>query len=363
MSKAKFTSIGGQALIEGVMMRAPDKTGLCVRQPDGGIYKEYINITSPAEKHKWMKFPLVRGVVGLVTSMMTGYKTLMISAEKSGMNLEDTEAESKFEKWLLDKFGDKLMGIVSAIGMVLGVGLSLLLFFYLPTLMRNGSQFLIEKIIGRPFGVSAQSVYTAIFEGVIKLVIFVVYLALVSRMKEMRRVFEYHGAEHKTIFCFEAGLPLTVDNVAKQRRFHPRCGTSFMVLMMIVGMAFSLTLSLLTKGQLKAIWWTVIKILIVPLVMGLGYEVLKITGKYDNAFIRIISAPGLWIQRLTTKEPDEKQIEVAIASLGMVLPEEDKIRLGYVEEEVEAVEETADEEESEESTEETEQLQEGEPES
>jgi len=338
VSKAKFTSIGGQALIEGVMMRAPDKTGLCVRQPDGKIYKEYINIASPAEKHKWMKFPLIRGVVGLVTSMMTGYKTLMISAEKSGMNLEDTEAESKFEKWLVDKFGDKLMGIVSGIGMVLGVGLALLLFFYLPTLMRNGSLFLIEKIMGRPFGEVAQSIYTAIFEGVIKLVIFVVYLAVVSCMKEMRRVFEYHGAEHKTIFCFEAGLPLTTENVAKQRRFHPRCGTSFMVLMMIVGMAFSLTLSLLTKGKLKAIWWTVIKILIVPLVMGLGYEVLKLTGKYDNAFTHIVSAPGLWIQRLTTKEPDEEQIEVAIASLGMVLPEEDKLRLGYAEEEPEAEE-------------------------
>jgi len=339
MSKAKFTSIGGQALIEGVMMRNGAKIGLCVRQPDEEIYKEDIEIKPVSDKYKILKWPLLRGVSGFISSMKLGYKTLMISAQKSGLDLDDAEPETKFEKWLMDKFGDKLMTVVSSIGMVLGVALSFGLFFFLPSLLRNGSLHLIKLISGHEMADTARSLYTSIFEGIIKIVIFVIYLFLVSKMKEMRRVFEYHGAEHKTIFCYESGQPLTVENVKSKKRFHPRCGTSFLVLMMFVGMIISFTIARFTSANENVYLWTAIKILTVPVIMGLGYEVLKLAGKYDNIFTRIISAPGMWVQRLTTKEPDDSQIEVAIASLVMVLSDEDKERLGIPLEEPE-VEET-----------------------
>ena len=176
MGKAKYTSIGGQALIEGVMMRGPQKIGLAVRQPDNEIYKEYIEVTPISNKYKFLKLPFFRGVAGFISSMKIGYKTLMISAEKSGMNLDDTEPETKFEKWLMKTFGDKLMGVVSGIGMVLGVVLAMGLFFFLPVLLRNGSIFLIEKISGSAMLETSRSLFTSVFEGVIKIVIFVLYL-------------------------------------------------------------------------------------------------------------------------------------------------------------------------------------------
>ena len=332
MGKAKYTSIGGQALIEGVMMRGPDKIGLAVRQPDNKIYKEYITQTPLGDKYKFLKLPFFRGVAGFISSMKIGYKTLMISAEKAGLDLDDAEPETKFEKWLMKTFGDKLMGVVSGIGMVLGVILAMGLFFFLPVLLRNGAIYLVEKLSGNTMLETSRSLFTSIFEGIIKIVIFVAYLFLVSKMKEMRRVFEYHGAEHKTIFCYESKLPLTVENVRSKKRFHPRCGTSFMVLMMIIGIIVSFIIARFTKANSNTYLWTAVKILMVPLLMALGYEVLKIAGKYDNAFTRFISAPGMWVQRLTTKEPDDSQIEIAIASLVMVLSDEDKLAFGITEE-------------------------------
>lgn len=307
------TSIGGQALIEGVMMRGPSSTYLAVRTPKGEIEGEYVTAASPAQKYKFLKWPLIRGITGFIQSMMVGYKCLMISAEKSGMEDLEDEQPSKFEQKIMDLFGDKLMKVVSTIGVVLGVALAVVLFMLLPTLLFNGvKHFAGEEI----------NIYRALFEGVIKIAIFVAYLALVAQMKELRRVFEYHGAEHKTIFCYESGEALTVENVRTKKRFHPRCGTSFMIVMMIVGIIVSFVISYFTKADRLWYVWVPIKILVVPLIMGLGYEVIKLCGKYDNLFTRIISAPGMWMQRLTTREPDDSQIEVAIAALKGVLPDD-----------------------------------------
>ena len=313
MAKITKPSVGGQALIEGIMMRGVKETAVAVRMPDGGIYKEVMKIKSIKDKLPILKLPLLRGVAGFIESMMLGYKCLMLSAEKSGLeDLEGTEEPSAFEKKILGFFGDKLMKVVSGVAMVLGVLLSVVLFMYLPSLLFNGIKHLMGEGI---------ALYRALFEGVLKIFIFFLYLLLVSRMKDIRRTFEYHGAEHKSIFCYECDEELTVENVRKKRRFHPRCGTSFMIVMMFVGIAVSFALSYFTKADAHLYIWVPVKILVVPVIMGLGYEIIKIAGKYDNLFVRIISAPGMWMQRLTTKEPDDSQIEVAITALKAVLPE------------------------------------------
>lgn len=296
--------IGGQALIEGVMMRGLDKSAMAVRQPDGEI-----SVTvSPLNVSKAMqvigKIPIVRGVFNFVQSIVLGYRSLGKSAEIAG--LEEAEGEpSRFEKWLDRVFGDHLMKVITSVGMVLGVAACILLFVLLPSLIVKGLDMLFPL-----YG------FKSLIEGVLKMGIFIGYLALVTRMKEIHRVFQYHGAEHKTIFCYENGLPLTVENVRKQIRFHPRCGTSFMILMLIISILVS---SVVTWDSL---WLrTLLKILSLPLVMGIGYELIKLAGRYDNLFTRIISWPGLMLQRLTTFEPDDDQIEVAIASMEPVIPE------------------------------------------
>ena len=304
----KKTSIGGQALIEGVMMRGVGKAAMAVRMPDGTIDVEIEKTKLTKDKSVVFRMPFVRGIFNFVDNMIFGYKYLMKSAEKSGMDLE--ESESKFDKWLEKHFGDKLMKVVSGISMVLGLVLAVGLFILAPM----GIVWLIEKVV--PLGG-----FKTLVEGIIKIAVFVGYLALVSQTKDIQRVFQYHGAEHKSIACYEAGEELTVENVMKHKRFHPRCGTSFLLIVLIV--------SILVYSLIQFSWGNLLlraglKILLLPVIVGISYEIIKLAGRYDNFFTRILSAPGMWIQRFTTREPDESQIEVAIASLKPVLPEENE---------------------------------------
>ena len=316
------TSVGGQALIEGVMMQGPKGAAVSVRTPDGSIDTEMVDVKHAEDKFKPLGWPLIRGVVAYIESMLFGYKCLMMSAEKSGLeDIEESEENmSKLDKWLNDHLNKKVMGVLTAVASVLGVLLAFGLFFYLPTVAVN----FINKLSGE-----ALTNYRALFEGLIRMIIFVIYIALVSLMKDIKRTFMYHGAEHKTIFCYENGLELTTENVKKQSRFHPRCGTSFIFVIIIISVIISSAISV-AAPQLRdqTIIWMAIKILILPLITGLSYEFIKYAGRHDNIFVRILAAPGLWMQRLTTKEPDEDMIEVAIASFKAVItdnPEDDKI--------------------------------------
>lgn len=317
---AKYTAIGGQALIEGIMMKSPEKTAMGVRLPDGSIDISYFEGKSIREKYKILKLPIIRGVVGFIESMVQGYKALMISADKSGFtDLEEdakkAEEAENAETAKIDKSAkeSKLITVVMVIGTVLGVALSVVLFMLLPRLFVSGLEFL--------FSTEFSKFVRSGIEQLLKLAVFVLYVYLVSFMKDIRRVFMYHGAEHKTIFCYEKGLELTVENVRQQRRFHPRCGTSFMILMILISVIFSTLVQMIFPGVYDVYWlWTVVKILMLPLICGAGFEVLKICGKYDNTVTRIISAPGMWLQRITTKEPEDSMIEVAIAALKACEP-------------------------------------------
>jgi len=314
---AKYTSIGGQALIEGIMMKSPEKTALAVRTPDKSIDITYMEQKSLREKYGFFKIPVIRGIVGFVESMLQGYKAMMLSADKSGFtDLEEEESKKKQE---MKKEGEEakqspLITIVMIIGTVLGVALSVVLFMLLPRLAVAG----LESLFGFPF---AKIVRSGI-EQFIKLAVFVLYVWLVSLMKDIRRVFMYHGAEHKTIFCYEKGLELTVENVRQQKRFHPRCGTSFMILMILISVIFSTIVQMIFPSVYNIKWlWVVVKILLIPITCGVGFEVLRICGRFDNAVTRIISAPGLWLQRITTQEPEDDMIEIAIAALKACEPE------------------------------------------
>lgn len=309
MAKAKYTSIGGQALIEGILMKSPEKTALCVRLPDGSIDTSYMNEKKLAQKYKFFGLPIIRGVVSFVEAMLQGYKALMISADKSGFT--DFEEEAKKD----EKKESALLNAVMFLGGVLGVALAVVLFMYLPRLLVEGIEWVFSTKIDSKLLRSA-------IEQFIKLTVFVCYMWAVSFMKDIKRVFMYHGAEHKTIFCYEKGLPLTVENVREQKRFHPRCGTSFMILMILISVIFSTVIQMIFPAVYTIKWlWVVAKILMVPLICGVGFEVLKICGKYDNVITRIISAPGLWLQRISTKEPEDGMIEIAIAALKACEPE------------------------------------------
>ena len=316
---AKYTAIGGQALIEGILMRSPEKTALAVRKPDKGIEIVPFKATSLREKYKILSVPIIRGIVGFAESLIQGYKAMMLSAEKSGYtDIEDeegkpekTEDEKKEEK---EKTG-KLISIVMVIGTVLGVALAVVLFMLIPRLAVKG----LEMLFSTEFSKIARSS----IEQLIKLIVLVVYMWAVSLMPDIKRVFKYHGAEHKTIFCYEKGLELTVENVKKQKRFHPRCGTSFLILMILVSIIISTVVQLIFPGVYSVVWlWVVAKILMVPIICGLGFELLRVCGRYDNLFTKIVSAPGLWLQRITTKEPESEMIEIAIAALRAVEPED-----------------------------------------
>ncbi len=410
----KITSIGGSALIEGIMMRGPKKNTVCGRTGKDELYTEDVTVTFLAQKAKIFKLPFFRGFAGLIDSMRLSYKSLMLSADKAVESVEIDEEPSKFEKWLDEKFGDKLMKILMAFASVLGVALAIGLFFFLPSFLFDVSgsfipafrddsvysytvtdntttvQFMdeAEKELTVPFAVTdtgkvwtvldekdenglykitvtdetnpagngtvsmrnmrnwkrvyiktaengaalsakqkmdvsqegLQRLWKSIFEGVLKIVLFLGYIILVSQTKDMKRVFMYHGAEHKTIFCYENDEELTVANVKKQIRFHPRCGTSFMVIMLLLGILIGLFVPANPFGI--AFLRPLFKILLIPVTCGIGYELIKLCGRHDNTFTRIIAAPGLWAQRITTKEPDDDMIEVAITAIKAVIPDD-----------------------------------------
>ncbi len=321
VSKKHKTSVGGQALIEGIMMRGPKGAAMSVRLPDGTIETEYKDVKPWREKNKFFSLPLIRGVVGFVESLVTGYGYLMESAEKSTRGLENPPDEemSKLDRWIEKHFGEKMMNAVGVISAVLGFALALFLFMWLPS-------FAVDKLT---FGKLLE--FHPLFEGIIRIIIFVLYMLAVSQMKDIKRVFMYHGAEHKSIFCYENGLELTVENVRKQIRFHPRCGTSFMFVMILLSILLSSALVLIfpNLADINRMLWIFIKLLIMPLVMGIGYEFIKYAGRHDNLLVKILSAPGLWMQRITTKEPTDDIIEVGIEALKAVLtdnPEDDEIK-------------------------------------
>lgn len=319
MSK-KYTSIGGQALIEGIMMKSPEKTAMAVRKPDESI--EIIYLEEKKTKFKIAKLPVIRGVVNFVKSMVQGYKALMISADKSGFtDLEEEKTEKNEKKESL------FFTVIMVIGSVLGVALSIVLFMLLPRLFVG----FLQNIFATDFSKFVRSG----IEQLLKLTIFVGYVWAVSFMKDIKRVFMYHGAEHKTIFCYEAGLPLTVENARKQKRFHPRCGTSFMILMILISIIISTVVQMIFPQVYAIAWaWVLIKILLIPLTCGVGYEVLKACGRYDNILTRIISAPGIWLQRLTTKEPEDSMLEIAIAAIKACEPEVPDVERNETEEEL-----------------------------
>ena len=303
------TKVGGQALIEGVMMRGIDKASMAVLLPDKSIDVETWEIKPAKKRNLFFRLFIVRGVVNLIDSLVSGYKCLMKSAEKSGM-AEEEEQPGRFERFLERRFGEMavnhLFRITTVIASVLGVLLAIGLFVYLPAL---AAQFV---------GSLLQVTYLqGIIEGVLKIIIFILYLFLVSRMKEIKRVFAFHGAEHKTIACYEAGEELTPENAAKFKRFHPRCGTSFLIIVLILSI---IVFSVVTWDNLLI--RSALKIVLLPIVAGLAYEIIRLAGRYDNIVTRVISAPGIWLQRLTTNEPDEEQLRVAIAALEPVLPQD-----------------------------------------
>lgn len=312
-TKAQRTSVGGQALIEGIMMMGSDCAAVSVRTPDGSIDTEMLPVKHLRDKFKFLGLPIIRGIVNYIESMTFGYKCLMMSAEKSG--LEDVEQSeqnaSKLDKWLNEHINEKVMAVLTAVASVLGIGLAFVLFFYLPTII---VKFLNNLCAG------AIENFKALFEGIIRMCIFVLYIALVSLMKDIKRTFMYHGAEHKTIFCYENGLDLTVENVRKQSRFHPRCGTSFIFVIIIISVIISSIISVTFKGvHDNTVLWMLIKLLILPLVAGISYEFIRYAGKHDNLLVKILAAPGLWMQRLTTKEPDDSMIEVALEAFKAVI--------------------------------------------
>ena len=296
------TSVGGQALMEGIMMRGPEKICCAVRKPDGTIDLTYDKVVT-----RWYnKVPLLRGVCNMAENLYKGYKYLMHAADVAMEGVEDAEPESKLDKWLDEHLGEKFQNALMACAALMGGVVAILLFSVTPTgVVGFVSRFMPLGRWGR-----------VVLEAVLKMAIFVAYLALCSRMKEIHRLFEYHGAEHKTIACYEAGEPLTVENIRKYSRFHPRCGTSFLILTLLVSIAVFSVIPW-TGTALRVVY----KLLFLPLVMGISYELLKLCGRTDNLLTHIIRAPGLWVQRLTVFEPDDSMIECAIQAVTPVLPE------------------------------------------
>lgn len=304
---SKYTSIGGQALIEGIMMKNPQKkTAMAVRKPDKTIDISFIEEKSIKEKYPIFKLPILRGIVAYIETMIQGYKAMMKSADISGFtDLEEENKDPKKES--------ALTAIIMTIGSVLGIALAVGLFWFMPAAAVDGIEKLIQ-LKNETFEFS--SLATSLITQGIKIIILVAYMFVISFIKDIHRVFAYHGAEHKTIFCYEAGLPLTVENVRSQKRLHPRCGTSFLILMILINVIISTVLySVLPIIRANFVYRFAATIILLPLICGIGYEVLKICGKYDNVITRIISAPGMWLQIITTKEPDDDMIEIAIAAL------------------------------------------------
>jgi uncharacterized protein YqhQ len=299
--KPKYTSIGGQALIEGVMMRGKDQIAIAVRKPDGEIEIKMDKVGG-LEKLKIAKIPFIRGVVSLVSSMIVGVRALTYSAE---FYIEEEAAEDKdeLERRLQKIFGDHTDDVIMGFSILTAFLFAMILFGVLPTFVVG----LLRRFVH-------ESMTLSIIEGVMKIAFFIIYVASISRMKDIQRVFQYHGAEHKTIHCFESGQPVTVENAKKFTTLHPRCGTSFIFFVLIISI---ILFSFISWNSI--IMRIFIKLLLLPLVAGISYEVLKLAGKSDNGFIKAISKPGLMMQNLTTAEPDDSQLEVAIAAFNAVL--------------------------------------------
>lgn len=299
--KEHITSIGGSAVMEGVMMRGPKEIATAVRKPDGEIELDKRAVSSLVTKYHVNKIPVIRGVFSFFDSMICSIRALMWSAEF--VDLEDETSESKFDKWLSDKFGDKVKDIVIYFSLFVAMIFSIGLFFILPNI-----------ITGFLSGFIKSNLLKTLIEGIVRIAIFLGYVLAVSQMEDIKRVFQYHGAEHKTIFCYEAGLDLTVENARNMSRLHPRCGTSFLVFVMVISIVL---FSFISWDNM----WTRLgmRLLLLPVVAGISYEIIRWAGKSKSKVVCIISRPGMWLQKITTREPDDSQLEVAITAMKAVL--------------------------------------------
>ena len=312
---ARLNKVGGQAVLEGVMMKAGQRTVTTCRKDDGSIVVYDDEFVSVRQKHKILNLPILRGVVNFIEMMILSMKTLNASADALGIE----EEGGKFEEWCKKVFGKRATDVIMFISLILGLGLSVLLFIFLPTLLSDGLNWVWQNVFGlNPISPTV----IAVIEGVLKVTIFIVYLLLVSLLKDIKRTFMYHGAEHKTIACFEAGEELTPENAMKHRRFHPRCGTSFMFLMIGIGILVGMCVRNIMPANTHTLVIALIKLALLPITMGVGYEILMIAGKHDNFLTRIISAPGMWVQKITTKEPTLDMLEIAIVSTKCALRDE-----------------------------------------
>ncbi len=300
----KRTNIGGQAVIEGVMMRGKSLYSVSVRNTK----THEINTVEKDIKvndSKFLKLPLVRGCYSFISSMIIGFNIISLSVDMA--DVEEDGEPSKFEKYITEKFGDKLNSIIMGLSFVIAMAISISLFMLLPTFLAS----FINQFTG------SNLVVLSIVEGIIRLLIFILYLLLISKYPDVQRLFQYHGAEHKTINCYEAESELTVENVRNHTRFHKRCGTSFIAFVIIISMIFFM----FVRTDDIAIRFAS-RIVFVPLIAGLSYEIIRLAGKTNNKFIDLLSAPGVWLQKITTSEPDDKQIEVAISAMNAVLERE-----------------------------------------
>ncbi len=305
------TSIGGQALIEGILMRGPEKQAIVVRDQEGNLVEKVEELRLIRDRYPILGVPLIRGTVNFLDSMVKGVKALMYSADFYPE--EEAAQPSKFDLWLEKHLSSKKMeSVIVTLAVVMGVGLSVFLFMVLPTFLTGG---ILHFFPGFPMW------GRNVVEGLLKIVIFLLYLIVCSRQRDIYRVFQYHGAEHKTIFCYEAGLPLTVENVRLQSRHHPRCGTSFLFVVIFVSILFSSVV--FGIWPITSVWLrTLAHLLLLPLVVGVTYEFNRWVGRHDNPVTRVLTAPGMWLQNFTTNEPDDSMIECAIRSLELVLPDE-----------------------------------------
>ncbi|MBP3606341.1 MAG: DUF1385 domain-containing protein [Clostridia bacterium] len=307
---SRFNKVGGQAVLEGVMMKAGAHTVTTCRRDDGSLFVHDGEFVSVRKKHKWMNIPILRGVINFIEMMILSVKTMNVSAEAIGL---ESNEPSRFEKFLKKRLGIAITDLVMVIGVVLGFALALFLFMFLPTLVSE----LLDKLVGGTLGT-----WRALVEGVAKMGIFLLYIYLIGLMPDIRRTFMYHGAEHKSIACYEAGTPLTPENAKGYTRFHPRCGTSFMFFMIMLGILVGFLIRWIFPG-LGPWAYFLIRLAILPVVVGIGYEFIMFAGKHNNMFVRIVSAPGLWVQGLTTKEPTLEMLEVAIISLKCAMRDEE----------------------------------------
>ncbi|MCL2022974.1 MAG: DUF1385 domain-containing protein [Oscillospiraceae bacterium] len=316
--KKKYCAVGGQALIEGVMMMGQKGAAVSLRKPDGTLNTTMKSFVRARDKHKWLGLPFIRGMVNLVESQVFGFKCMTQSAESAFEDIDESGEKTKFDIWLEEKLGDKMMGAITTIGTVLGIGLAFIIFAWLPTWLFGA----LNNMTGGEL-----DGFKALFEGLLRVAIFVGYMFAMSRLPDIRRVFMYHGAEHKTIFCYEAKKDLTVENVRRQSRLHPRCGTSFIFLTIALSIAVSALVLFFFPGLKDHNGlWIAVKLIMLPLIVSVGYELIQLAGRYQNVFTHALILPGLWMQKLTTVEPEDAMIEVAITALkaaeGLLPPEE-----------------------------------------